>query len=576
MGEVAFTSRQDFHDAHADAIDYPNTVALVRKGSLYSKVKRRHVAISPRKFLHMRTLLAGAIYSGERLLKGNQVTNSICPFCQEDIETVEHLLWKCKAWNTHRGRLFRKYSVDFLEQLPTCTRQCGIILLDVLPNHKQRLDFSFILQHTFTEVMEAREKVRATQKQEVDPQPTPITSQHEDPEDIRALNPTAFSRNELFPSYPWDWEHSDNTSTFQKFFNGEVPDNWRRFRGSSEWIYDLDLFPAMVWYFRQLTWPTEVSDYTVTWCELTIDFQAATHTFVQRQVEEIMTLEQQSRLFRAAAKRIGQICAFPVVPDLDHKPLVPVLQSIGLGRAAGLLRRPKLLQPCIVHRVLFAAAMNPNNHKPDHKRSFVPDLSSLPPSIWPGPGRRRLRGKQAAIYDVSLPSKKRVTTSHKDTTQAVVWTDAETQEIQAAHDWRERVRIEKRILHNRTALELNRHVLPVLITNQPIRCLTCNLEVPFPKLSVFMKDHCGGQADRNHPKVAGAARASVQLQQRQEWVRQHNSRLTVNDSKHVFKEPCALDDDLVCSLCNATHPEGWRRFGLLAKRTCCASRTVDT
>ena len=73
---------------------------------------------------------------------------------------------------------------------------------------------------------------------------------------------------------------------FSEFFQGDVPNNWRRFSSSSEWIYGLDLFSAMVWYFRQLTWPTNLSHRTITWCELTIDFQAATHTFVQHQVEE--------------------------------------------------------------------------------------------------------------------------------------------------------------------------------------------------------------------------------------------------------------------------------------------------
>ena len=91
--------------------------------------------------------------------------------------------------------------------------------------------------------MEAREKVRTTQKQEVDQQPTPMTSQHEDPEDIRALNPTAFSRNELFPSYPWDWDRPDNTSTFQKFFNGERliigVDSKGAQSGYMTWIYSL-------------------------------------------------------------------------------------------------------------------------------------------------------------------------------------------------------------------------------------------------------------------------------------------------------------------------------------------------
>ena len=123
-------------------------------------------------------------------------------------------------------------------------------------------------------------------------------------------------------------------------------------------------------------------------------------------------MEQRSRLFRAASKRVSQICQAAVTPDFNYKPLVPVLQALGLGRAAGIRYRPKLLQANIVRRVFFAAAMHPNAKKPDHKRSFVPALDALPAPLWPGPGRRRLRGKQTPILDISLPSVKRNTCSH--------------------------------------------------------------------------------------------------------------------------------------------------------------------
>jgi hypothetical protein len=241
------------------------------------KTKHKGVALSPRNFLHLRTLLTGAIYSGERLWKGKQVSDPVCAFCHAESENVEHLLWQCSAWHKQRAKLFSKSTEDFLAELPTCTRQCGVILNDIFPAQGQRKNFAHILQSTFIDILEAREKVRATQHRETDPVPEPLDRQ-DDPVDIRALNPTAFTRNELFPTYPWDWEHHDSTLSFQNFFQGDVPNNWRRFSSSSEWIYGLDLFSAMVWYFRQLTWPTNLSHRTITWCELTIDFQAATHT----------------------------------------------------------------------------------------------------------------------------------------------------------------------------------------------------------------------------------------------------------------------------------------------------------
>lgn len=86
-----------------------------------------------------------------------------------------------------------------------------------------------------------------------------------------------------------------------------------------------------------------------------------------------------------------------------------------------------------------------------------------------------------------------------------------------------------------------------------------------------MKQKCGGQQDRNTLVIAGAMRASVEPQKKTQWVRNHNSGVTTNDHKHFFRVPLSLDDDLTCTRCDATHPEGWRRFSLLAKRTCHAA-----
>ena len=111
----------------------------------------------------------------------------------------------------------------------------------------------------------------------------------------------------------------------------------------------------MVWYFRQLLWPDDTSDHTVTWAEIAIDFQASTHCFVQRHHDQPLTLEQQACLFRAAAKKVSQICFAQVVPDLDSKVKVPAVSS------------EELLQTAQVHKILFAAALHPDANKPENK-----------------------------------------------------------------------------------------------------------------------------------------------------------------------------------------------------------------
>lgn len=148
-----------------------------------------------------------------------------------------------------------------------------------------------------------------------------------------------------------------------------------------------------------------------------------------------MTLERQARLLRAAAKRVAQICKTTSVPDFDDSRTVPALTSLGLGRATGLnYFIPRFLQPLVVQKVLFAAAMHPDAAQPERKRSFFPDYSSLPKSLWSGPGRRRLVGKQAPVEDVALPGQKRLTSSHKTSTQSVQWNEDEQRELDSARN----------------------------------------------------------------------------------------------------------------------------------------------
>ena len=81
--------------------------------------------------------------------------------------------------------------------------------------------------------------------------------------------------------------------------------------------------------------------------------------------------------------------------------------------------------------------MHPDAAQPERKRSFFPDYSSLPKSLWSGPGRGRLVGKQALVEDVALPGQKRRTSSHKASTQSVQWNEDEQRELDSARDWRQ-------------------------------------------------------------------------------------------------------------------------------------------
>ena len=125
------------------------------------------------------------------------------------------------------------------------------------------------LQTVIVAILSKREQVKTTFAKPADISPAaPTNFGNPVHASLQQLNPLAFYRGELFPGYPWDWDLQQHETT--KYFTGTVPDNWRRYANSAEWTYSLDLFPAMLWYFRQLSWPEQNTDNAVSWAELSI------------------------------------------------------------------------------------------------------------------------------------------------------------------------------------------------------------------------------------------------------------------------------------------------------------------
>ena len=189
--------------------------------------------------------------------------------------------------------------------------------------------------------------------------------------------------------------------------------------------------------------------------------------------------------------------------------------------------------------------------------------------FWSGPGQRRLRGKQTPITDFTQASQKRVVVSHKASTQSVQWEPQEQDELNKASDWRARQRVEKRLLHNRTAEQLGKHILAPFQQNQTLCCIVCCKTTGHSNLSKFLRELCGGPHEHDVADSLRAARPSVKLAQRANTVQTHNQQVYADKSNlHVFRIPSSLTDELSCEVCNATITEGWRRFGKFARRTC--------
>ena len=140
-------------------------------------------------------------------------------------------------------------------------------------------------------------------------------------------------------------------------------------------------------------------------------------------------------------------------------------------------------------------------------------------------------------------------------------------ELAQARDWKHRVRLENRILHNRTASDLNKHVVGPFDAGTDVYCVRCNRKVALGNLSRFARETCGGVHDKGGLPEPGLTRASMKLAKRQEMVSEHNKKAW-DAGLHVFTVPLRPEDALSCSKCNTQAPYVWRRFAAFARSTC--------
>ena len=79
----------------------------------------------------LRSILGGAVPTGERLHRIKLRKTALCPFCLSgDIETTKHMWWECTATEECRQELKKEVSQEDLDALPEVTKNCGIILDD--------------------------------------------------------------------------------------------------------------------------------------------------------------------------------------------------------------------------------------------------------------------------------------------------------------------------------------------------------------------------------------------------------------------------------------------------------------
>ena len=77
----------------------------------------------------IRYVLTGSLDHASRLYKSKLVHSPICPYCNTDNETAEHIFWHCTRWNSIRDNypiLLRLFSITGT-QWPSCFLHCGWI-----------------------------------------------------------------------------------------------------------------------------------------------------------------------------------------------------------------------------------------------------------------------------------------------------------------------------------------------------------------------------------------------------------------------------------------------------------------
>ena len=87
-----------------------------------------------------------------------KVSSNVCPYCEQSAETTIHILWECPCWLQQRVSLLDKFPLDPLEALPTCTKNCGIIVKSIPLQDQQRFAFADLLQRTFVNILTVREE----------------------------------------------------------------------------------------------------------------------------------------------------------------------------------------------------------------------------------------------------------------------------------------------------------------------------------------------------------------------------------------------------------------------------------
>ena len=416
---AAFNKRHDMEGGPLLAYD-ANVTLLQKKG----KGKKPSLTLFQQS--HLRNILTGAVHTNQQLFQANCAHTQVCPWCDSGLnEDHEHLFWHCQRWQHLRNPFVHK-CMDFIPQLPPCTKICALLSCDLVANWPLNISpaqFIQDLQIMFIKILQERDslKIKTPRSSHLNTKALDDQTNHHNPP---LSQESKLSQENLFPNYPWsyDIQHSFPNACF----SGKIPENWRLYRAGSKWLFGLGSFEPIFWYWSQLRWPDPgIEGPSITWIELALDFHSATRCplSMPEATSEIQTLGSMGRYFAAATRRMATICHSKFAP-CQALPSVPVLTALGFNRGIGLQLRPKLLCPQFVHSCLFQTALNAEN-KNGISFCVPPVLPPFSKPLWTPAAKKRLIGKQTVVSSNGSQKPPRQVAAHKPQVAGVSWSPDE-------------------------------------------------------------------------------------------------------------------------------------------------------
>ena len=153
-------------------------------------------------------------------------------------------------------------------------------------------------------------------------------------------------------------------------FQAAIPNNWRLYKMALNGYLESELSIRSTGIGPICNGQAEDLDTPgITWLELALDFFAATHCALAMpdEIQDSRTAAQRAHFFNSASRRMQKSVYNGTLTPGEHLTHVPILTSIGMGRASGFSIRPFLMCPEVCACMSFSDG---NDHKCNIGQNF--------------------------------------------------------------------------------------------------------------------------------------------------------------------------------------------------------------